>query len=242
MKIPNFTFIFVLVFFFGKLQFINSQNNNIFVNLDDEVGENYMIVYYGKEVQYDSNFFHDLRTNIREIKIGTNKYTKDSTEKITVKPEDKLEIHFNSFVASLESIFDRLFDENAGYITSVDLTNFDATSVTSTKNMFYECISLESVTFSEFSSKLSDTESMFDLCESLETIDLSQFNMSSVTNTMYMFFDCLSLKKLVMPNANLGQVEKATDMFFDLQALEYIDLKGSTISEKVNEEIAKDLI
>ena len=200
-----------------------------------------MIVYYGKEVQYDSNFFHKHRTNIEEIKIGTNSFTKDNTQKIIVKPEDKLEIHFISSVTSLESFFDRLFDDNAEYITYVDLTNFDATSVTSTKNMFYECLSLESVTFSEFNYKLSDTQSMFDFCESLETINLSRLNMSSVTNTMYMFFDCLSMETLLMQNADLGKVEKATGMFFDLKALEYIDLKGATITDSVNEEIAKDL-
>jgi len=242
MKITNFTFIFALVFFFGNLQFINSQ----FVPYPDydpfdEGEQNYMIVYYGKEVQLDSNFFHEHRTNIKEIKTREKFFTKDSIENITVTPKDKLKIYFNSSLSSLESFFDRLFDDNVKYITSVDLTNFDATSVTSTKNMFYECVSLKSVTFSEFSSELSDTQSMFDLCESLEAIDLSQFDMSSVTNTMNMFFDCRSLKKLVIPYANLGQVENAADMFFDLQALEYISLKKATIAEKVKEEIEKDL-
>lgn len=77
---------------------------------------------------------------------------------------------------------------NCMSLTSI--SGFDFSSVMVASNMFYNCISLPSISGFDFSS-LSTALSMFSNCRSLTSI--SGIDFSSVTAALNMFYNCISL-------------------------------------------------
>jgi hypothetical protein len=71
---------------------------------------NYIIVYYGQnDTDYNLSFINEYRNNISfiihdNIILGLN-------NKINIKNNSKIEIHFSSPLTSLESFFDKRYDE-----------------------------------------------------------------------------------------------------------------------------------
>ena len=151
---------------------------------DPESSNNYMIVYFSQKTSYDSGFQNEKRSGISSIKIGDSQV--EPTDSFTVEKGAKIEIHFGSYVQSLESFFNRLIDPNVINIVSIDLSNFYSLDVISTQFMFYECLNLESIDFSNFSpNALTNMESMFEGCEGLISINISKIPTSKVINMIY---------------------------------------------------------
>ena len=86
--------------------------------------KNYIIVYYGKEVNYSKGFANEYRNDINFI-IHENSTLSD-TDSFTVKAGSKIEIHFAFPITSLEYFFSLDDDENVENITSIDLSHFDS--------------------------------------------------------------------------------------------------------------------
>ena len=111
---------------------------------EDETYENYIILYYGQDVEYSSGFANEYRKNISRIMNGELETTpKDS---LSISADTKVDIYFSSALTSLESFFDIVFDDKMKYLKSVDLSHLDATPITSFANLFNECSALKSIT------------------------------------------------------------------------------------------------
>ena len=105
-------------------------------------------------------------------------------------------------------------------LTSLDLSNFDTSKVTSMANMFIFMSGLTSLDLSSFdTSKVTDMSCMFFGMFNLTTLDLSNFNTSKVTNMWRMFYDMSSLTSLNISNFNTSEVTDMSEMF----ALSYED-------------------
>ena len=64
----------------------------------------------------------------------------------------------------------------------------------STNRMFYECFDIISIDLSNFdTSSVTNMEFMFSCCSSLTSLDLSNFNTQKVTDMKNMFYNCNSL-------------------------------------------------
>ena len=75
-------------------------------------------------------------------------------------------------------------------LTSLDLSSFNTSKVTTMQRMFRECKSLANLNIGNFdTSNVMKMGSMFSNCESLTTLDLSSFNTANVTNMNWMFSD-----------------------------------------------------
>ena len=72
-------------------------------------------------------------------------YTKD--EPINISKGSKIEISLSSSITSLDNFFDKTYDNNAQYIESIDLSNFDWSNVVSFGSSFKGCSSLKNVIF-----------------------------------------------------------------------------------------------
>ena len=69
------------------------------------------------------------------------------------------------------------------YGCSINLSNFNVSSVLNMSNMFYGCSSLSSLDLSNFiPNNTLDMEDMFYGCSNLYSLDLSNFNTLSVLN------------------------------------------------------------
>ena len=88
--------------------------------------------------------------------------------------------------------------------TSLDLSSFDTSSVTTMEGMFTGCTSLKELDLSSFdTSSVTDMRSMFGNyvlvgCRSLEELDLSSFDTSSVKDMHDMFSGCSSLQTVYL--------------------------------------------
>ena len=101
--------------------------------------------------------------------------------------------------------------------------------------MFYNCNSLKSINLSNFNtSSVTNMEYMFNNCNSLKSINLSNFNTSSVTNMRYMFENCNSLKSINLSNFNTSSVTFMNSMFYLCNSLESIDLSNFNTSSVTN--------
>ncbi len=155
---------------------------------------------------------------------------------------------FNMDIGTDNSTF-----EGDSYLTSLDLSTFDTSNVTSMDSMFY---SLESITDLDLSSfdtsnvtnmssmfrnmhyltdlninsfntnNVTNMSNMFTLLESLKDLDLSMFNTSSVTNMNRMFFSLSSLTSLNLSSFDTSNVTDMSQMFGNVESLSILNLNN----------------
>jgi len=138
-------------------------------------------------------------------------------------------------------------------LESIDLSNFEPTSVLFMALMFYNCINLKTVNLSNFAAEkslfidnlfngcsflrtidLSDFKTsnvigmgnMFLGCKRLQYLDLSSFDFSSVTNMGNMFSGCKSLTSIIFKNFDTSNVRFMDNMFNNCIKLTSLDLSG----------------
>jgi surface protein len=91
--------------------------------------------------------------------------------------------------------------------------------------MFSNCQSLTSLDLSSFdTSKLTSLYGMFYGCTNLTTLDLSNFNTSNVENFNAMFYNCTSLTVLNLSSFDTSNVKKMNGMFNECSLLKTIIL------------------
>ncbi|MBR1763765.1 MAG: BspA family leucine-rich repeat surface protein [Ruminococcus sp.] len=136
---------------------------------------------------------------------------------------------------------------NTGF-TSVDLSKFDFSRVTTMRRMFSKCTSLKTVTFpehidtssliymghTEVNNSKGNYDGMFAGCSSLETIDLSGFDTENVITMEELFRGCSNLKSVNLTGLDTRNVVNMRLMFADLgkslNSADYIDLDISSFS------------
>jgi len=80
-------------------------------------------------------------------------------------------------------------------LTTLDVSEWDTSSVTNMAGMFRSCSSLTTLDVSLWdTSSVTNMAGMFNSCTSLTTLNVSSWDTSSVSNMSYMFFNCSSLK------------------------------------------------
>ena len=101
--------------------------------------------------------------------------------------------------------------------------------------MFHQCTSLTSLNISNFNtSSVTNMSSMFDSCKSLTSLDVSNFNTSKVTYMNDMFFNCYSLTSLDVSNFDTSKVTYMNDMFFNCCSLTSLNVSSFDTSNVIN--------
>lgn len=99
-------------------------------------------------------------------------------------------------------------------LSTVDLSDFDTSNVTSMLNMFNGCYSLTSLDLRAMDTgNVTDMACMFEKCASLTSLDFSSFDTSNVTSMSRMFFDC-GVQALDLSNFDTHNVTNMGDMFY----------------------------
>ena len=102
-----------------------------------------------------------------------------------VSAEDALVLPDNCF----------LMFTNCSSINTLEVSNWDTSSVTSMGLMFLSCTSLTTLDVSGWdTSSVTSMSGMFQFCSNLTTLDVSSWDTSSATNMSVMFYFCGSLK------------------------------------------------
>ena len=105
-------------------------------------------------------------------------------------------------------------------LTSLDLSGFNTSAVTSMDYMFAYCSGLTSLDLSGFNtSAVTSMDYMFAYCSGLTSLDLSGFNTSAVTSMDYMFAYCSGLTSLDLSGFNTSAVTSMLSMFYRCSGL-----------------------
>ena len=116
-------------------------------------------------------------------------------------------------------------------LSSLDVSPFDTSKVKDMSCMFGNCSSLASLDVSPFdTSKVKDMSCMFGNCSSLASLDVSPFDTSNVTDMSSMFRECFSLKSLNVTSFDTCKVTSMFAMFNSCTSLESLDLSSFNAS------------
>ena len=124
-------------------------------------------------------------------------------------------------------------------LTSLNLSSWNTSKVTTMKDMFGGCLRIKSLEVSNFDTQnVTDMEGMFRNCESLISLDLSRWNTSKVTTMKYMFginsfryVGCSSLKTLNLSGWDTTNVTDMSGMFCNCESLEVLDVSHFNTSK-----------
>ena len=199
---------------------------------------NYISVKYGQtnggnDIEYEKgfNFYKEenilkensFRKNLDFINIGNHTYS--GKNKLSIKSDIEIEIHFPPSIISLKSFFDSNLDNNAINIISIDFTHLNTSFITDLSNLFKGCSALESLNLSEFDSiSVKDMSSMFQGCKALKSLDLSRFNTSFISNMNSMFQGCSALESLDLSRFDTSSVTNMYQMFDSCENLAFLDI------------------
>ena len=126
---------------------------------------------------------------------------------------DTLELHTSCDVFVGDADCSLMFAECESF-TSIDLSGFDTSNVTTMREMFLNCLNLVELDLSGFdTSNVTTMRNMFLNCENLVELDLSGFDTSNVDNMGSMFGGCLSLTELDLTSFDFGAVTDCDYMF-----------------------------
>ena len=122
-------------------------------------------------------------------------------------------LDLSGFNTSAVTSMDYMFAYCSG-LTSLDLSGFNTSAVTSMLSMFYRCSGLTSLNLSGFNtSAVTSMLSMFESCSGLTSLDLSGFDTSAVTSMSRMFAYCYGLTSLDLSGFNTSAVTSMLSMF-----------------------------
>ena len=114
---------------------------------------------------------------------------------------------------------------NCEALTSLDLGSFDTSNVTSMSAMFRDCNVLASLDLGNFdTSNVTSMNNMFNGCSALASLDLGSFDTSNVTSMTSMFQDCNVLTSLDLGSFDTSNVTSMGYMFYGCSALTSLDL------------------
>ena len=137
-----------------------------------------------------------------------------------------IEIDLSNFDASLVTSMNHMFDGCYNLI-SLNLSNLNTSGVIKMGFMFYHCSSLKELDLSNLdTSNVNYMAEMFYGCSSLISLNLSNFNTSKVYDMHWMFGYCSQLKDLNLSNFETHLVLDMEGMFFGCTNLESLDLSN----------------
>lgn len=120
--------------------------------------------------------------------------------------------------------------------TALDLSNWDASKVTTMEDMFSSDMNVRTIKGLENwdTSKVTNMYRMFYFCNALTSLDLSGWNISNVTNIGAMFYYCESLTSVNLSGWNTSKVTNMSSTFSNCSSLTSINLSGWDTSKVTN--------
>ena len=205
MKSRNFfrasPLLIIAVFLFGiaaKESEIGAKSaNDIARRLENgEVCSNYIDIIFGEKTTYSGGFtnFDIHNKGISDIYVNGIRY--GPTDKITIPANLCFKLCFDDTITSLSEFFNSNKDNNLKNMKSVDLSHFDSSSITSVRNMFKDCTSLESINFANFKTTIQNKNNFNNILsgsfENLTFIDVNDATKD--------FIDAINQNQIIQKN------------------------------------------
>ena len=212
----NFCYIFIC--FLIDISPIKSEEKTITISLKayNEAKKEYQIINpqfidYIKEVYIDNTKVESISPKIN-LTLSYNTNT-------------RIKMVFNSINTNCINMFKDCED-----IESINLINYDMSSITNFRSMFEGCKSLTSIDLSFLkNAKVINMENMFSGCSKLKSLDWSNLDLSSVVNVTNIFKDCINLESINFSYVDLTAIKSLNNLFSNLTSLKSIDLSNLII-------------
>ena len=180
-------------------------------------------IYINGEIQNIINHTYYLKQTENFVELSWTKPL-NSCKGMFYGCSDITELDLSNFDASEVTSMMHMFRDCIS-LTSINLNNLNTSKVESFWNLFKDCKSLTSVNLSCFdSSKVTDFDSMFLNCHLLTSIKISHFITSRVGQMQFMFQNCSLLTSLNLSNFDTSIVTRMESMFDGCENLEYINI------------------
>ena len=167
------------------------------------------------------NYIND----IKEIHLGSDIIEPlNTTLKLSLfdGADNTIIIFFNNIKANCSEMF-----MNCEDIESIDLSEYDMSSVSNYNKMFKGCKSLKSIDLSFLkNAKIENISNMFEACSALKSLDWSHLDLSSVSEKNDVFKDCNSLESINFSYVDLTNIKSLKNFFSNLTFLKSIDLSN----------------
>ena len=226
---------------------INTSNNRIDVSIDKSKKWYTYVLPKGSELNSINSYYDDAITKIIvkcNISSNSTRLIPSSTVEASFK-DSKLagyasymfsncsgltSLDLSSFNTSNVTSMKSMFEHCSG-LTSLDLSSFDTSKVTNMSHMFSGCKGLISLDLSSFdTSKVNSMEYMFNYCGNLTSLDLSKFNTSNVHDMNHMFTFCSKLTSLILSGWHTSNVYNMISIFNSCSSLDTLDISGWDMS------------
>ena len=120
-------------------------------------------------------------------------------------------------------------------LTSLNVSNFDMSNVEDMSHMFREMKNLSSLTLGTFNTaSATDMSYMFSGDEKLTTLNLSSFNTANVTDMQHMFTNASRLTTLNVSSFNTSKVENMSNMFAGVSSLTSLNVSNFNTAKVTN--------
>ena len=117
-------------------------------------------------------------------------------------------------------------------IESINLLEYDMSSIINISSMFEGCKSLKSIDLSFLkNAKVENMSNMFSGCSELKSLDWSHLDLSSIVDINNIFKDCIILESINFSYVNLTTIESLNNLFSNLISLKSIDLSNLIIPD-----------
>ena len=124
--------------------------------------------------------------------------------------------------------------ENCFSLTTLDVSNWDVSSVSNLRRTFFMCGSLTTLDVANWDvSSVSSLQDTFFRCSSLTTLDVTNWNVSSVTIMLALFHGCRSLTTLDVSNWDVSSVTTMERVFFECASLTTLDVANWDINQVI---------
>ena len=212
-----------------------------FQNVDANGNSISLLPQFPSDVSYTN-------TDVVEGNITTRVIETDDLSKVTY-------IRFgcgeNTYVAGAWEYLTEILDINLSYVntfyrmfrgcnllTSLDVSNWDTSKITSMNSMFSNCSQLTQLDVSNWNtSNVTDMSILFNNCSSLTSLDVSNWDTSNVTIMTNVFNNCSALTSLDVSNWDTSNVTDMVNMFRSCQSLTSLDVSNwdtSNVTDMTN--------
>ena len=144
--------------------------------------------------------------------------------------KNRVKFLFKRSIKNMSCLFNK-----CSYITSLNLSHYNAINVTNIEAIFQECSGLQYLDLGNFSTPyITNLNGIFNKCSQLTTLKLSQLNTINAETMYAMFSDCSSLTSLNVSNFNTNKVIDMSGMFNKCSSLTSLNLSNFNTSKVKN--------
>jgi surface protein len=180
--------------------------------LGDEYNKLSDLDIYINEEKIKYNKFHKFSsTGINKVsfKLYENIIMDNMFQNVDTLQSLEMNTEKNAKILSMKSTF-----ENCKNIESVNISNFDTSSLKSLRKLFFGVTS-PLITFNNFDTNYVEDMSFLFANTKYERIDMSLFNTKNVKDISYMFYGCSSLLEFDFSNFDTSNVKNMSYLFYN---------------------------